>query len=136
MPWVYLLLLLGSLGYAVLRGGLEQRILSATMLAASLGTYGFYKAGLRFDDHPEPFIAASLLHLAISLAVALWSSRFWPMFYAALQIATLLSLLSPLFGRNLLSYALGVMQAVWTYPQLLILVVATIRMERTTSSAR
>ena len=136
MPWVYLLLLLGSLGYAVVRGGLEERLLSAAMIGASLGTYGFYKAGLRFDDHPGPFIAASLLHLTVSLAVALWSSRFWPMFYAALQIATLLSLLSPLFGRNLLSYALGVMQAVWTYPQLLILIMATLRTERMASTAR
>lgn len=135
MGWLYLLLLFGTLVFIAVRGSLEERLLTGAMLSASVVTYVLYKAGLRFDDHPWPFIATSLLHLIVSLAIAFRSTRFWPLAYAALQGATLLSLLSPFFGRNLLSYALGVMQTVWAYPQLLVLVLATIRKSRPISTA-
>ena len=135
MGWLYLLLLFATLIFIAVRGGFEERLLTGTMLAASLGTFLLYRAGLRFDAHPLPFIAVSLVHLAISMVVALRSARFWPLVYTALQIATLLSLTSPFFGRNLLSYALGVMQTLWAYPQLFILVLASIRTRGTTSRA-
>ena len=136
MGWLYLLLLFATFMSIAVRGGFEERLLTGAMLAASVGTFLLYRAGLRFDAHPLPFIAISLLHLAVCLVIALRSARFWPLAYTALQIATLLSLMSPFFGRNLLSYALGVMQTLWAYPQLLILTLATVRTQRTTSTAR
>jgi hypothetical protein len=68
------------------------------------------------------------LVLAVLLALGLRSKRFWPMPVASLQIVAFLSLLTPFFGRNIVSHGLGVAQGIWAYPQLLLIVMGTIRL--------
>ena len=128
MKWIYLLLLASSVAFVLGRGGREERTAVLLMLGSSVATAALYiVGGYRFRGAPLPFLAVEASVLLALLAIAFRSSRFWPLLYAALQIATVLSLLSPFFGRNLVSYALGIMQSLWAYPQLLILVLATVR---------
>ncbi len=134
MAVLYLFLILATFAVVIMRGGVEERVLVAVLMGSSVATLFLVSIGLQFRTDPLAFAVVELSALAIIMVIAFRSSRFWPLPYAALQIATVLSLLSPLFGENLLSYALGVMQAVWAYPQLLILVLASVRTRRVIST--
>lgn len=58
----------------------------------------------------------------IILFVAYRSRSFWPIPVAAFQMLALLTPLATLIGQALVSYAVGMMQGMWAYPQLLILI--------------
>ena len=114
--------------FVLRRGGAEERIAALALVGSSIATgLLFIVCRLRFDASPAPFLVCDLLVLAIVLPIALWSRRYWPIPFAALQVATVLSLIAPFFGNNLVSYGLGVMQGLWAYPQLLILIAAVVR---------
>jgi hypothetical protein len=126
--WTYTAALVLAVGFVLLRGGSEERSVAITLMAVSIGTYALYAHGRQvFDGLSVPLLLNESILLSVTLVVAYRSNRFWPLPVAAFEIAAILPLLTPLFGRNLESYALGVAQALWAYPQLTILVLATIR---------
>jgi hypothetical protein len=128
LGWIYTSMLLTALAFIVIRGEWEERLAVMAMLFVGYGTYHIYaQTGHKFDEFSSLLVANEAVLLLVSLFVAYRSNRFWPLPFAALEIAVFLSLLAPLFGRNLVSYAMGVAQGLWAYPQLLILLMAVIR---------
>ncbi len=126
--WFYLGLLASAVTFVILRGRSEERVIVGTMLLTSMITGFLYIfAGQKFVQVSLPLILNEAILLGVTLTIAYRSRRFWPMPVASLQIAAFLSLLTPVFGQNLVSYALGVTQGVWAYFQLLILVLAVVR---------
>lgn len=125
--WIYLALLASAVLFVLARGAWEERIVIAALLGGSFITGFLDKGGVNFGQLSPQLIANELWVLALILIVAYRSHRFWPLSVASLEIAALLSLLTPLFGRNLVSYALGVAQGLWAYPQLLIVFLAVVR---------
>jgi hypothetical protein len=126
--WVYGALLLAAVGSILWRGGREERVFVLTLLAVSTGTMLIVaRIGVRFDEPSLALLANETVLLGISLTLAYRSNRFWPMPVAALEIAAFISLLMPLFGENLVPYAMGVAQGLWAYLQLLIVVLAVFR---------
>ena len=125
---LFLLLLAGTVGYVVAFGGREERSVALALVVAAVVTWANYVyLGRTFRTLQPILIASEGSVLILCLAIALRSDRFWPMPVAAAQLATVVSLLTPLFGRNLLSYPLGIMQALWVYLQLIVLVIAVAR---------
>lgn len=126
--WFYLGLLASAVTFVILRGGGEERAIVCTMMLTSVATLLLYQfAGQKFGTIMLPFILNEAVLLAVTLTIAYRSKRFWPMPVASLELAAFLSLFAPLFGKNLVSYALGVTQGVWAYFQLMILVLAVVR---------
>ncbi len=126
--WVFLLLLASAVAFVIIRGRREERLVASTLLLVSLGTGLLYTfAGQKFAQVSLPLILNEAILLGVTLTVAYRSRRFWPMPVASLELAAFLSLFAPLFGKNLVSYALGVTQGIWAYFQLLILVLAVVR---------
>jgi len=125
---VYAIILLSAVTFIVARGGWEERLAVITMLIVGYGTYRIFAyEGHQFDTFSPLLAVNESMLLFVSLLLAYRSNRFWPLLFAALEIAVFLSLLAPLFGRNLVSYAMGVAQGLWAYPQLLILTLAVTR---------
>ncbi len=125
---VFPLLLFSAVTFVLLRGQREERLVACTLLLVAVGTGLLYRfGGQGFATISLPLILNEAILLGVTLTIAYRSRRFWPMPVASLELAAFLSLFAPLFGRNLVSYALGVTQGVWAYFQLLILVLAVIR---------
>lgn len=126
--WFFLVLLASSVVFVLARGGSEERVVAGTLLLVSAATPVLYVlAGEQFTRISLPLLLNEAILLTVTLIIAYRSSRFWPMPVASLEVAAFLTLLTPLFGQNLVSHALGVTQGIWAYPQLLILVLAVVR---------
>lgn len=126
--WLFLLLLTSAVTFIIVRGQREERLVACTLLLVSLITsLLFGLASQTFVQISLPLILNEAILLGVTLTVAYRSKRFWPMPVASLELAAFLSLFAPLFGKNLVSYALGVTQGVWAYFQLMILVLAVVR---------
>jgi len=124
----YVGLLLGVAIFVFRKGGADEKVAVATLIFGSAATLACYALSRRNFVDPVPLLfVTEAAVLAILLILAYRSSRFWPLTIAALQIASFLALLTPLTNENLVSYALGVAQGLWAYPQMLILVLAAIR---------
>lgn len=128
---IYTTLLFAVLGFIFVRGGRDERIVASTLVLGSIDTYLIYKFfGRSFTALQVPMLLNEAAVLAVLLTVALWSKRFWPIPVASFQVAAFLALLTPFFGESILSRGLGVAQGIWAYPQLALLVLATIRGNR------
>jgi hypothetical protein len=124
---IYWTLLISVCGYAMLRGGAPERWVAAILI---LGTILTNLAGrwtgdpfLRF--HPAAF-AVDLAALIAFMVIAERSTRYWPLWVAALQIwqvaSHFVTWLPGIFG---LVYSLAL--TFWAYPMLLILAAGTWR---------
>ena len=135
MGAIYAALLLAAVFFIVTRGGKDERVVIIALMVGSLNTYAMYKFfGGSFISLQLPMLANETAVLAILLGVALLSKRFWPIPVSSLQIAAFLSLLTPFFGQNIVSHGLGVVQGIWAYPQLAIIIWGTIRGRRSRGS--
>ena len=125
---IYATLLIGTVAYILVRGGIDERIVVGILMLGSIDTYLIYMfLGQSFTALQLLLLVNEAVVLAVLLTVALWSKRFWPIPVASFQVAAFLSLLTPYFGVNILPHGLGVAQGIWAYPQLVTLVWGTIR---------
>lgn len=126
--WIYLLLLVSSVCFVFWKGRFEERLAVGALTIGSIATSFLYAQSNQ--NWLNPNIALLLNEAAVTaviLYIAYRSKRFWPLPVAAFQIIALVTPVTTMLGENLASYALGVTQGVWAYPQLLILIIATIR---------
>ena len=129
MGVIFAALLLIAVGFVLLRGGADERIAVAALTLGSISTYAiFHYFGRDFTAVKVPMLLNEAAVLAVLLVLAFRSRRIWPMPVASLQIVTFLSLLTPFFGHNIVSHGLGVAQGIWAYPQLILIVMGTVRL--------
>ena len=129
--WLYALLLIAVCIFVLWQGDGELRVALLVVVATSLVTLANYRLGTgNFADF-QPWLAVSeSIALAVALAIALRSRRYWPLLFAAAQVLTLFAVLAPLVDKDTLSKVFGVTQGLWAYVQLAVLVSATIRGRR------
>lgn len=131
---VYLALLLLAVGYVLRFGGTEERFVVASLCVGSVATYVVYvAAGKSWLSGMLGAVVSEALVLLVILVVAYRSEKFWPLPVAAFQVAALLAHFAGWLGHNLVSYALGVTQGLWAYPQLLILIWAASQQRKRSS---
>lgn len=121
-------LLASTCGYALLRGGPPERIVSGSLILAYVATLASYSSfASRFYSVEQGVFATDVCLLVLLIGVALRADRGWPLVVAALQLDTVgthvLKHLDP--GIIRVTYALLI--AVWSYPMLLVLGVGTFR---------
>lgn len=125
---IFLTLLIICGGYAMWRGNREARVIAAACFVATLATH-FTVTPLRerYASVEEGLMLIDILMLAVFIAVALRSSRFWPLWVAGLQLTASLAHLMKTLNLDLLPQAYGAALSFWSYPILLILAIGTWR---------
>lgn len=113
---------------AALRGRRDERIaalvcLGATMLSIAVrAPWRQSYSGVEFG-----VLSVDLATLAVFVAVALRSPRFWPLWIAGLQLSTLLAHFFRAVDVDLIPRAYAAAERFWSYPILLIILVAALR---------
>ena len=127
----YFLLLTLVSGYALVRGGREERIVALVCVGASLASLAvFLPASVSYRDFQPRVAIIDLIVLAAFVMIALRTRRFWPLWVAGLQLTTTVGHVLKLIEPTLVPVAYGASLAFWSYPILLILAIGTWRGRR------
>lgn len=124
-------LLIGSCGYAFVRGQRDERVTAAVCLAASLASIALTgPANLRYSQIELGVLVVDLLTLGAFTFIALRSDRFWPLWISGLQLTTSIAHFLKAADPGLVPIAYAAAGRFWGYPILIILVVGTWRSHR------
>lgn len=125
---IYWALLFAICGYAFWRGRRDERVVAAICLIASIATpLVLLPLRSRFAAVEVGILVVDLTTLALFTAVALQSSRFWPLWVAGLQLTTSMAHLMKAVDLALLPSAYSAAARFWSYPILIILAIGTWR---------
>ena len=134
-PLAYNLLLGASCLYALLRGGGPERVCATAFLIATLLTVLVVRPeGIRFASTDLGILTVDVALLILLVGVAIAANRLWPMVMAAMQLVEVaghIARASPI----VMPYAYATILAIWSYPMLLLLIVATYRHRRRIAKA-
>ena len=126
--YLFRALLILSCGYALWRGRGEERIVATACLLAVVATkFVVSPLSSRYAGVENGLLFIDLTMLAAFVAIALRSDRFWPMWIAGLQLTGSTAHLMKEVSADLLPRAYGAAAALWSYPILLVLLIATWR---------
>jgi hypothetical protein len=118
-------LLLGSCGYALLRGKWDARVVAIVSIVAVFLTWAVQSPNRSSYSSIEwGVFLVDLGTFAVFTFVALNSDRFWPLWVSGLQLTTILGHLLKAFDNALLPLAYSTALRFWSYPILIILIVA------------
>jgi hypothetical protein len=121
-------LLIGSCGYALLRGGAPERIVGAALLAAAAASaLSFSELPIRFFHLEFGVLLVDLVLLGVLVAVALFADRGWPLLLAGLQLSAIGAHVIKTFDWNMIRVTYAVAIAMWSYPMLIALAIGTWR---------
>lgn len=129
--YLFYAMLVGACGYAAVRGGAPERITAAAMICALAATViiaQYHPPSKGAYSAIEPRVALTDLTLfLVIIAIALVSTRFWPILMASMMGCGLFGHLTKPLGPDILPRAYYIAVAVWSYPELLLLGIATWR---------
>lgn len=129
--------LLLSCAYAFWVGDSDSRLIASICIAASLLSLVLIRPiPMRFTGVEFGVMMVDVLTLAGFVAVALTSTRFWPLWIAGLQLTTLLAHLSVRLDLTIVPQAYAVAAVFWSYPILIILAIGSWRAHRRASDPR
>lgn len=121
-------LLLLSCGFALARGTRDGRIVALICLCATFASrLLIHPAAFRYSGVELGVVLVDALTFAGFTFVALQSSRFWPMWVAGLQLATLAAHLMKGLEGTLMPLVYAAASRAWSYPILIILTIGTLR---------
>lgn len=125
---VFAVLLFASCGYALIRGKWDARVVAAASLVAVFATWAVQSpVRSSYSSIEWGVFIVDLVTLAVFTVVALSSDCFWPLWVSGLQLTTILGHLLKAFDSTLLPLAYAAALRFWSYPILIILVIAVWR---------
>jgi len=124
---IFNLLLLGSCGYALLRGTRDAQAIAIVTLVASFASFALVS---RYTHVEFGVLVVDVLTFCAFTAVALKSDRFWPLWISGLQLTTSFGHLLRAWEDQLVPIAYAVALRSWSYPIQIILAVAVWRSQR------
>lgn len=117
-------------GYALARGGAPERIGALIfLLAGTLTPLVISSMETRYRHVERGALLIDLIVLALFLLLALTTRRFWPLWMTGMQGVILISHLSGV-APGVIPWMYGNAIALWSYPMLGLLAVATWRHQR------
>ncbi|MGN6690926.1 MAG: hypothetical protein ACTHJU_08300 [Sphingopyxis sp.] len=127
----FLILLLGTCGYALWRGGAPERIAAGAMLAATIAS-AVFRSDIdgRFIDLEVGLFLVDAILLAVLLAVMLRADRGWPILICALHLCTVGAHGVKLIDSEMIRVTYVVMVTAWSWPMVIALGVGTWRHRR------
>lgn len=112
----FLVLLIASCAYALVRGGRPEQIGSATLLAGAALTVWFARPpGSRFHHLETGILAVDLLVLGVFLWLSIRSTRFWPLWITALLGAEVMIHVTLMIAPAIVPTVYGSSVAVWSW---------------------
>ena len=130
----YFLLFLVSL-YAFVRGRLDERIAAGTCILATFATNIVYTPSGSYAGVETGVLLVDLGALAAFTFLALRSDRFWPLWVAGLQLATVGAHAVKAVELDLMPQAYAAAARFWIYPIFLIIAAGTFRGARRRASS-
>lgn len=128
---IFFVLLALTMGYAIWRGNRDSRVVALICLAAVAATQILLApVAERYASLEAGVVVVDTAALAGFVFIALVSDRFWPLWVAGLQLATLAGHLMKAIEWSLLPQAYGAAMAFWSYPILIIVMVGAWRSHR------
>lgn len=128
---IFNLLLFGACGYAFLKGTRDARIVAVVCVVASFATFALTRpVATSYSSVETGVLVVDLLTLAAFTFVALTSDRFWPLWISGLQLTTSLGHLLKEVQSDLLPLAYAAALRFWSYPILIILIIAVWRNQK------
>jgi hypothetical protein len=128
---IYIALLILSCGYALYRGGRNERAVAGVCLVGTVATVIVNSPFNRLYVHVEGgALAVDLAVLLAFVAIALQSDRFWPLWVSGLQLTTTTAHVLKALDPSLIPVAYGLAVRFWSYPILIVLAVGSWRAHR------
>lgn len=128
----FLALFIGACAYALARGGAPERvavgIFAGGLLLTALTATASYVA--RFSGLEIGILIVDSIMLAAFVILSLHAERYWPIWMSGMQAVEVLSHLPMLIAPDVLPQAYTTITALWSYPMLVLLIVATYRHRR------
>ncbi len=128
---IFIVLLLSSVSISLLWGGAPERI------AAMIISFGVVATALVASPYVERFsnieinvMIVDILMLSMFTWLCLYADRFWPIWISAMQLIIVVSHLPKLFMPHILPQAYLTISAMWSYPIVATLIIATIRHQK------
>jgi hypothetical protein len=117
--------------YAWWRGGREERIAATTCLLATVATHFVISPiAVRYTRVEDGLLVIDLAVLFAFVGIALYSSRFWPLWAAGFQLTVSMSHMLKSIDIGLMPKAYAAAAVFWSYPILLVILVGTWRTQR------
>ena len=126
-PNIYYFILFFVSLYAFVQGRSDERVAAATCILATFATNAVYTPQGSYTDVEAGVLLVDLAAFAAFLSLALRSDRFWPLWVAGLQLATLGAHAVKAVELNLMPQAYAAAARFWVYPIFLIIAVGTYR---------
>ena len=120
---IFWTLLATSCIYAYWRGRWDERLAATVCLVATIATITL-PAPSQVENRE---LLIDLIMLAVFVLMALRSMRFWPLWVAGLQLTITTSHVMKAIEGNLIPQVYAMAERIWSYPILVILIVATWR---------
>ncbi len=128
---LFFVLLAMTMGYAIWRGDRDSRLVAAICIVAVILTQIVARPVVhRFASIESGVVLVDVATLGGFIAIALASSRFWPLWVAGFQLTTLLGHLLKAIDWSLFPRAYGTAMVFWSYPILIVVVVGAWRAHR------
>jgi hypothetical protein len=125
---VFYIFFLACSAYALWHGGGPERAVAIAFLIAFAATTAVnLPMARRFYTVSTGVFLVDLILFAALVAIALKADRYWPLLVASLQAVTVAAHLAKLADPDLIRRAYSMMIAMWSYPQLLLLVLGAAR---------
>jgi hypothetical protein len=127
--WIFLFV---TCGYALWRGRKYERLSAVICITATVASaFGFF---IMRRFHPVDYSGLETSDLIVDafvllsfIGIALRSDRFWPLWVAGLQLTISMSHLMKAIQPDLLPMAYAAAERFWSYPTLLIIMLAAWR---------
>jgi urea transporter len=130
-PQTYFIILAFVCGYAFVRGSADARIAALICLIASVASVVVASpVATPYSSIESGIFVVDVAVLIGFTAIALRSDRFWPLWIAGLQLATILAHLFKVVDLDLIPKVYAAAARFWVYPIFLIIVIGTWRNHR------
>lgn len=121
------LLLFGAAIYALMRGTRDAQIVAITCVIANFASYALVR---QYSSIESGVLLVDIAALTAFTAVAMQSNRFWPLWVSGLQLTTTMGHAIKAFDSELVPIAYAAALRSWSYPILVILILAVWRHQK------